>query len=620
MKKVWYGAKKLIIKNLKVEEGFFSNLDLSFSSGLNVLIGGRGVGKTSIIELLRFGLSSGNLSTSSNDASGHAISILQSSGRVSIELEHEGRTINVSRSAMDKMPIFSEPFMPPIVFSQKEIETIGLNAEGRLNLIDSFIPNIHERIGEIKDLNLSLASCCAQLIQQKKELSELREKTISLSNLKQREQVLESQQVNFQKQNHAVANTQRELNEAQNDLAKLMVDIDNLNFIKQFLQSKIANLSSFLTKQPLPILYTAEALGLNEKLIKSDEWDMQCINQAIQNNVTMLNEVEESYNNLISKRLILDTTARAKRTEVESFTEGAGAVLSELGRIKQEIAQLENINILVNQKDQQILEIYQQCQNYLEKINAIKHSVFEMRSSVIQSLNFKLSPTIKIAISPQSNFSLYGDALENTLRGSGLKYKELIPVIIERVSPAWLLYYSHTLKYEDFSVAIGVQVDRATRLLAYLNEQNIASVLTAKIEDMVDLTLLDNGIYKNISELSIGQRCTVSLSIILENPSRILIIDQPEDHLDNEFIAQTLIKAIQQRANLSQTILSSHNANIPVLGNASNVVNLDSNGRRGFIKYIGSTNDKHIKDVIEAIMEGGRDAFRKRSEFYSDAL
>ena len=110
----------MIIKNLKVEEGFFSNLDLSFTSGLNVLIGGRGVGKTSVIELLRFGLASGNFSPSSNDSSGHAISILQSSGRVSIELEHEGRTINVARSAMDKQPIFSEPFMPPIVFSQKE--------------------------------------------------------------------------------------------------------------------------------------------------------------------------------------------------------------------------------------------------------------------------------------------------------------------------------------------------------------------------------------------------------------------------------------------------------------------------------------------------------------------
>ncbi|MDP4530382.1 AAA family ATPase [Alkalimonas delamerensis] len=608
----------MIIKNLKVEEGFFSNLDLSFTSGLNVLIGGRGVGKTSIIELLRFGLASGNLSSNFNDSSGHAISILQSSGRVSIELEHEGRTIDVSRSAMDKQPIYSEPFSPPIVFSQKEIETIGLNAEGRLNLIDSFIPDINEGMKKINELNRALASSIAQLVQLRKELNELRDKTLPLNDLRQREQSLQAQQANFQKQNQAVSNSQKQLDETQNHLAKLMVDIENLDYIKNYLKNKISSLSSMLNEQTLPQLYTEEASKLNDILRNSSGRDKDTINQAIQNNTITLSEVEKIYQKLTNQRLQLDSAARQRRTEVESFTEGAGAVLSELGRIKQEIAQLENLNKLINDKDLQVATIYQQCQDYLEQVYGLKKSIFEMRKAVMLRLNSNLSPTIKTLISPQANLTYYGEALENTLRGSGLKYKELISVIIEKVSPAWLLYYSHTLKYGDFSEAIGVPIDRATRLLAYLNEKDIASVLTAKIEDNVEFTLLDNGVYKSISELSIGQRCTVALSVILENPNRVLIIDQPEDHLDNEFIAQTLIKSIQQRAEISQTILSSHNANIPVLGNASNVVNLDSNGRRGFIKCLGSTEDKRIKDVIEAIMEGGKDAFKKRSEFYSD--
>lgn len=608
----------MIIRNLKVEEGFFSNLDLSFSPGLNVIIGGRGVGKTSIIELLRFGLASGNLSNNHNDSSGHAISILQSSGRVSIELEHEGRIINVSRSAMDDGPIFSESFIPPIVFSQKEIETVGLNAEGRLNLVDSFIPNIHEQYEHMRGLNNALSSSTAHLVQLRKELSELKEKTSLLTSLKQREQFLQSQQANFQKQNKAVENSQKELSETQDNLAKLMVDIENLDVIKGSLRSKVDYLNSILLEQTLPQLYTPEASQLNEKLVLSGQQVKLNINQAIQNNTSMLNEVEEVYQLLTSQRLNLDTSARAKRTEVESFMEGAGAILSELGRVKQQIAQLENINKLIQERDHQLANIYQQCQGYLEQINSIKNTVFEMRTKVVQSLNSSLSPAIKSSIVPQASLSHYGEALESTLRGSGLKYKELIQVITQKVSPAWLLYYSHTLKYDDFAMAIGVPVDRATRLLAYLNEQNIASVLTSRIEDMVEFTLLDSGIYKSVSELSIGQRCTVALSVILENPKRILVIDQPEDHLDNEFIAQTLIKAIKQRANLTQTILSSHNANIPVLGDASKVINLDSNGRRGFIKCLGPTGEKRIKNVIEAIMEGGKDAFEKRSKFYSD--
>jgi ABC-type transport system involved in cytochrome c biogenesis ATPase subunit len=608
----------LIIRNLKVEEGFFSNLDLSFSSGLNVLIGGRGVGKTSIIELIRFGLGSGNLTSNFKESSSHAISILQSSGRVSIELEYEGRIINVSRSAMDPAPIYSEPFISPVVFSQKEIETISLNAEGRLGLIDSYLPKLNVDFNRISELNSSLMTSSAQLTQLRKELIELKDKTSSLSALKLREKTLLDQQFAFQKQDQTVANNQKQLNEAQNDLAVLIVDIQNLEHLRNHYNNKKNTLSHLLIEQSLPKLVTPLAKKLNEVLGDSNKRDSEIINQAINNNNSALQEVEIIYQELINHRLQLDTTARKKRTEVENFTEGAGAVLSELGRIKQEIALLENLNKLMADKQQQVLIIYQQCQDYIEKISSVKKYIFEQRNSVVMQLNSHLSPAIKTLISPQLNLTNYIETLEGALRGSGLKYKELLDKITEKVSPAWLLYYSHSLKYKDFSEAIGIPIDRATRLLAYLNERDISSVLTAKIEDRVEFTLLDNGVYKDIEELSIGQRCTVALSVILENPNRVLIIDQPEDHLDNEFIAQTLIKSIQQRANKAQTILSSHNANIPVLGNASNVVNLDSNGRKGFIKYLGNTENIRIKNIIETIMEGGKEAFQKRSEFYNN--
>ncbi|QHS27497.1 AAA family ATPase [Piscirickettsia salmonis] len=109
----------MLIKRLRVEEGFFNALDLEFSPGLNVLIGGRGVGKTSIIELLRFGLGAGNLSQSNNKESMmHALSILQSSGRVVIDIVENGVDMTISRSAFETAPV--KQFTPPIIFSQKK--------------------------------------------------------------------------------------------------------------------------------------------------------------------------------------------------------------------------------------------------------------------------------------------------------------------------------------------------------------------------------------------------------------------------------------------------------------------------------------------------------------------
>ena len=128
------------ITRLRVEEGFFNLLDLQLSQGLNVLVGGRGVGKTSIIELIRFGLGVSNLTDgASRESIAHAVSLLQSSGRVIIDIEVNGQIITVTRSASDPIPS-NTAFLPkPIIYSQTEIETVSLNSEGKLNLIDSFV-------------------------------------------------------------------------------------------------------------------------------------------------------------------------------------------------------------------------------------------------------------------------------------------------------------------------------------------------------------------------------------------------------------------------------------------------------------------------------------------------
>jgi len=607
----------LIIKNLKVEEGFFNNLNLNFSNGLNVLVGGRGVGKTSIIELIRFGLGADNLSGStSTESSSHALSILQSSGRVTIELEHNNKIITVSRSAFDSTPLATENYTSPIVFSQKEIETISLNKEGRLNLIDSFIPNTQEQQKKLSQLANLMHGLCAQYTNLKKELSELTDKSINLPSLKERELVLLQQQTEIQKKNSKIQENQNLLNNIQSRLASYSVDIQNLHSIKQIFEYRIQTLHSLLNQNQLPQLTSDIGQQLSKSIIEKLNIDHGFIQNSIQNNQATLLELNNSLNLITQQKAILEAEARKNRTEVESYTEGAGSILSELGRIREQIAQLNNYSNLAAQKQIQINTVYGQIQQNLETVAKQREENFQTRTAVINELNKNLLPIIATSITQQTNLTDYGLALENCLRGSGLKYKELINTIVERVNPQWLLYFSSTLKYQDFANTIGIPIDRATRLLAHISEVDLGEVLASSIEDSITFSLLDHGNYKSIEELSIGQRCTVALSIILENPNRVLVIDQPEDHLDNEFIAKTLIKSIRKRAEITQTIVSSHNANIPVLGNASNVVNLESNGRKGFIKVIGDIECIEVKNIIESIMEGGKEAFNHRSEFY----
>lgn len=128
-------------------------------------------------------------------------------------------------------------------------------------------------------------------------------------------------------------------------------------------------------------------------------------------------------------------------------------------------------------------------------------------------------------------------------------------------------------------------------------------------------------ISKDISELSLGQRAVAILTIITEGMTKLdvktpLIIDQPEDQLDNRFIYEHLIHTIRRLKEKKQIIFVTHNANIPVCGDAENVMCLTSDNENGWIDKYGSLeNDKVQKRIIE-ILEGGEESFRMRLRKY----
>jgi hypothetical protein len=95
-------------------------------------------------------------------------------------------------------------------------------------------------------------------------------------------------------------------------------------------------------------------------------------------------------------------------------------------------------------------------------------------------------------------------------------------------------------------------------------------------------------------------------------------LDQPEDHLDNAFVVGTLVKAIRARGGSAQTIIATHNPNIPVLGNADFVAHLESDGDRCFVQVTGALDDVAVVNSITNIMEGGREAFQRRAAFYAE--
>ena len=141
-------------------------------------------------------------------------------------------------------------------------------------------------------------------------------------------------------------------------------------------------------------------------------------------------------------------------------------------------------------------------------------------------------------------------------------------------------------------------------------------LLTADIDDGVTLYLLDGDDYKD--QLSTGQRCTVVLSVLLSHTGEALLVDQPEDNLDNAFVTETLVRAIIERKVQDQLIFATNNANIPVLGDAETVVLMELDGRRGFVKQARALDDPASVTAITDVMEGGARRFSGEPSSTSD--
>lgn len=153
----------------------------------------------------------------------------------------------------------------------------------------------------------------------------------------------------------------------------------------------------------------------------------------------------------------------------------------------------------------------------------------------------------------------------------------------------------------------------------YKND-TLSSIVKILPEDKLQIKIIDENGEMDINEGSPGQKSAAILAFILNSGENPLIIDQPEDDLDNSLIYSLVVKSIRKMKSKRQIIIVTHNPNIPVLGDAEGIIVLERNnqGKVTFRKNkkAGCIEEKLIREGICEIMEGGEDAFRKREQKY----
>ncbi|UGB27212.1 AAA family ATPase [Methylorubrum sp. B1-46] len=607
------------ISRVQVEEGFLNGLDLYLPPGLIAIIGARGTGKTSLVELIRYALKAPNHTVDAAKASiEHAQAVL-GDGEIAVTLEDLLDEVHVSRTAYDEHSNASDFYLPPLIFSQKEIETVALTDQGRLSLIDSFVKDdssdqsseasIKNNIGLISRSIKSVVDEIDQLSSGINELPALRSLAQSL-----------------EKESLRVSLSSEDNNKRQVLLTDLTDKIIDYKLSEDYI-------SRFVTQ----VQKVTKALSTEfDNSIFLEEWQtdvgrdpIPLLKHQFAAAVTKLTDTKRTLSDISAKadiakqqiqdmRIEVEAQARSVRVEIEKIIEGAGQTSRQLSSIKNKIAQLEATEKNIKDRKSRLHSLHQQRNDLLDTLERIRSVRYSKRSDIAKKLNANLGPKIDIRIDRFGQYEYYAAALIAAFRGSGIRYNDLANVIVENVSPRELVHCVDTEDYAKLSNLTGITKDRAARAIASLKGTDLSSILVVNIEDSVVLQLLDGLEYKDVSKLSAGQRCTVILSIVLQHDDRTLIIDQPEDHIDNAFISETLIKSLRSRSKNSQIIVTTHNANIPVLGNASMIIQLVSDGRNATVEVCEKVDHPDSIRAITSIMEGGMQAFRDRAQFYAD--
>ena len=129
-------------------------------------------------------------------------------------------------------------------------------------------------------------------------------------------------------------------------------------------------------------------------------------------------------------------------------------------------------------------------------------------------------------------------------------------------------------------------------------------------KDALEVTFGENR--QRIEQGSPGQKTAALLAFILSYGEVPLLLDQPEDDLDNELIYNLIVEQLRKSKRRRQVIVATHNANIVVNGDAEMVLPLEMVDRKTLVRHVASIQNKEVRKAICDILEGGQQAFEQR--------
>jgi ABC-type lipoprotein export system ATPase subunit len=620
------------IHRIKVTGGFLSGLDLKFHHQLNTVIGSRGSGKSTIVENIRHGLNvmPGREGDPLRRRVTSMIEKNLAGGRVELTVETKGGMVyTINRSAGEEASIANSdgvPLPPSVsvnhifgasVYSQNQIEGIAENPRYQLDLIDGFevekLAVVAQRVNDVRHQLEANSSRILPLVNEKQNLEG------ALSQL-------DSVNEKLKAFNSLTGHNTEEVNQAQTLKALRGREVMALNYSIQKVQEYGGSLSTWrgrLSETVVPFFTQDIMSGPNAATLSNAMNEANSsISQAEASLAAAVTAMDKAAEKLAQHKLQIDLAHVTQEAQFRIVVEKQQQDLAKSA----ERAQLEKQHNELLFRQRRLAEVIAGIKaleieraEMRAKLSEVRDERFAIRHSIAERLNSRLNPTIRIRVAQSADQEDYRAFLETALKDASIQHRRVAASLSSEISPDELADLVRANDAANLAPRGGISLQQATAVIRELSAlPRLLELQIVDLNEVPTIELCDNGIYKDSGSLSTGQKCTAILPILLWEGTTPLIIDQPEDNLDNRFIYDTVVSALNSVKSLRQLIFVTHNPNIPVLGEASRVIVMQSDGLSGNVNTVGDVED--CRDEIVDLLEGGKEAFEKRSAKYASPI
>jgi len=607
--------------------GFLDGLDLAFSPELNVLVGGRGVGKSAILETLRFVLDlksfspteyRENLVQHALGSGGKAILTLCQVVRPGVEREYrfervwgeaprvfEGeRTVQLSpREVLGEREA-------PLFFGQREMYEVTYSARLRRRLLDEIIGRTAEK------QRLRVEKLEEELRRNARAILERQERLAQREDMEKRQQEIEHQMALYrqygiaQKLQEATALTRDEewLKQAHEQLDQAQADWRELG---QRLAERWASARAGLGQaESAQAALLQEAAGLVRHL-------QETLENYLQQGEFNLQQALAAFDRLLERweqgRRPLDEEIRRLKQEMGAQSLDPDALI----RLTQEQEALRPQLELLKREEAAIANLQEERWQKLLDLREQRRQVFQLRQQQAETISQVLKGRVTVQVEYRGQRKDFATVLSDFFSGSRLD-KETLRRVAEKATDGIELAEWIRQGEEALCQKADLTPSRAQQMLRFLqqNGQRMYDLELLAPEDEVKVRLKVNDTWLSLDKLSAGQRATAMLLILLTQRDRLLLVDQPEDDLDNRFIFDDIVPLLREEKGQRQIIVATHNPNIPVLGHAELIVALEAREEKASPLAQGAIDRRQVQDIVRKVMEGGDEAFRRRAEKY----